>query len=70
MRRKALALPIALAALSGCGARDTDPGPGGVTVEQARQLDAAADKLERGQKDRQTAPGAPRPPRTEASAGT
>ncbi len=45
------ALPLALAlaaplALSGCGQNDTDPGPGGVTVGEAKALDQAAEMLE------------------------
>ena len=34
-------------ALAGCGAGDNDPGPGGVTVGEARALDDAAEMLER-----------------------
>ena len=40
------ALPAFLAAallLAGCGSGDTDPGPGGVTVGEARALDEAAE---------------------------
>ncbi len=36
----------ALLLLSACGAADTDPGPGGVTVGEARALDEAAKMLE------------------------
>jgi hypothetical protein len=43
-----------LAALAGCGQSDTDPGPGGVTVGEARALDEAAEMLDH----RRTAPGA------------
>ena len=45
----ARALPALLAAavpLSGCGPNDTDPGPGGVTVGEARALDKAAEMLD------------------------
>lgn len=35
----------ALAAMS-CGAADNDPGPGGVTVGEARALDEAAEMLD------------------------
>lgn len=35
----------ALAAMS-CGAADNDPGPGGVTVGEARALDDAAEMLD------------------------
>ncbi len=34
-------------ALSACGPASNDPGPGGVSVEDAQALDAAADKLDR-----------------------
>lgn len=33
-------------ALSGCGKSDSDPGPGGVTVGEARALDQAAEMLD------------------------
>lgn len=36
-------VPLALAA---CGPGENDPGPGGVTVEEARALDDAASMLE------------------------
>jgi hypothetical protein len=32
--------------LAGCGPNDGDPGPGGVTVGEARALDEAAEMLE------------------------
>jgi hypothetical protein len=32
--------------LTGCGAGDNDPGPGGVTVGEARALDEAAEMLD------------------------
>ena len=32
--------------LSACGAADNDPGPGGVTVGEARALDEAAEMLD------------------------
>lgn len=45
MRR--LAALLALAVLSGCGEqRDNAPGPGGVTVGEARALDEAAEMIE------------------------
>ena len=43
MRSALLALPLFLAA---CGPSDSDPGPGGVTVGEARALDEAAEMLE------------------------
>ncbi|MDG2001882.1 MAG: hypothetical protein P8J20_00980 [Novosphingobium sp.] len=44
MSRK-LAL-IAVLAIAGCGSGDNDPGPGGVTVGEARSLDEAAEMIE------------------------
>jgi hypothetical protein len=43
MRAVALALTVLAA---GCGPKDTDPGPGGVTVAEAKALDQAAEMLE------------------------
>lgn len=43
------ALPVlagAALALAGCGKADTAPGPGGVTVGEARALDDAAQMIE------------------------
>jgi hypothetical protein len=37
---------LALALLAACGQRDTDPGPGGVTVGEAKALDEAAEMIE------------------------
>jgi hypothetical protein len=38
---------LALAVLAAaCGPKDTDPGPGGVTVAEAKALDQAAEMLE------------------------
>lgn len=36
----------ALVLVAGCGEADTDPGPGGVTVGEARALDQAAEMLD------------------------
>jgi len=38
--------PLALLLLAACGQQDNDPGPGGVTVGEARALDEAAEMLE------------------------
>lgn len=38
---------LSLVALAGCGANDNDPGPGGVTVGEAKALDEAAEMLEK-----------------------
>ena len=46
MRHAALlALPLVLA-LAACGKKDTDPGPGGVTVAEAKALDEAAEMID------------------------
>jgi hypothetical protein len=46
MRRTCL---LALLALAGCGKSDNAPGPGGVTVGEARALDEAAEMIEKRQ---------------------
>jgi hypothetical protein len=43
---KRTALLVCALLLAGCGERDTDPGPGGVTVGEARALDEAAEMIE------------------------
>lgn len=49
-------LAAGAALLAACGPADTDPGPGGVTVGEARALDEAAEMLD--------ARGSDAPPRT------
>lgn len=44
-RRSVFVLAL-LASTSACGKKDTDPGPGGVTVGEARTLDEAAEMLD------------------------
>ena len=71
MRHTALACRLALIALaadslSACGKSDTDPGPGGVTVGEARALDEAAAMIESRRPPEDTAaqpaePAAPQP---------
>jgi hypothetical protein len=46
VRRIAPGAAALLLLLTGCGANDTDPGPGGVTVGEARALDEAAEMLD------------------------
>lgn len=41
-----LIVVLALAALSACKPADNEPGPGGVTVGEARALDDAAEMIE------------------------
>ena len=43
---RAFAFGAAALLLAGCGPNDTDPGPGGVTVGEARALDEAAEMLD------------------------
>ena len=45
--RRVLPLAVLLAAV-GCGKSDNEPGPGGVTVGEARALDEAAEMIEKG----------------------
>ena len=58
MGRTSLATIIAAAATlaltTGCSRTDNEPGPGGVTVSEAKALDDAAEMLE----SRDSAPGA------------
>ncbi len=41
-----LAAALLLEALAGCAKQDNEPGPGGVTVGEARALDDAAQMIE------------------------
>ena len=43
--RYLVAMPV-LASLAACGVNENDPGPGGVTVGEAKRLDDAAEMLE------------------------
>jgi hypothetical protein len=61
--RRGLAAALAGAlALAGCGQSDTDAGPGGVTVGEARALDEAAEML-----DQQRLPAEALPPPAETA---
>lgn len=44
--RRAAAVAFLAFAAASCGPADNDPGPGGVTVGEARALDEAAEMLE------------------------
>ena len=62
-------------ALAGCGGGDNDPGPGGVTVGEARALDEAAEMLEQQRLPAEASPapaaaasGTPAAPATSAGA--
>lgn len=50
MRTRAARLAIAALCplVASCGAQDNDPGPGGVTIGEARALDEAAEMIEQG----------------------
>lgn len=57
--RTLLALAMLPLTLAACGPADSDPGPGGVSVEDARALDEAAAKLDaEGQTASETPPSA------------
>ena len=60
-----LVLGAAAVLLAGCGPTDTDPGPGGVTVGEARALDEAAEML-----DEQRLPADALPPTPKADEAT
>lgn len=55
-----IAVPLALApvVLSACTPADTDPGPGGVTVDEAKALDEAAAMLDERRLPAEALPGA------------
>ena len=46
MKMKRSAPLLVVLALAGCGKADNEPGPGGVTVGEARALDEAAEMIE------------------------
>lgn len=52
-------LALALTAMTGCSRTDNEPGPGGVTVSEAKALDDAAAMLEsrNGTADQKSADG-------------
>lgn len=52
------AVLLALLSLAACGPAPTDPGPGGVTTEDAQALDKAAEKLDREFADPSASPDA------------
>jgi hypothetical protein len=67
--RRWLALPAtALLLLAGCGKKDSDPGPGGVTVGEARALDEAAEMLDKQRLPQDALKTAPASPVPKASA--
>jgi hypothetical protein len=67
-------LPLAL--LAACGPSDSDPGPGGVTVGEAKALDEAAEMLEQRRLPPDTLPSqaqpsaSPSPDTTDKAKGT
>ena len=46
MRVSRTTVLLLIAALASCGPADNEPGPGGVSVEDARALDEAAEELD------------------------
>jgi hypothetical protein len=58
---------LALLALAGCGPSDTDPGPGGVTVGEAKALDEAAEMLDEQRLPEDEASPSPSPAATAAA---
>jgi hypothetical protein len=58
---RGLIVIIALAALAACGRGENDPGPGGVTIGEARALDRAADIIEQRRLPPEALARAPRP---------
>lgn len=53
-------VPLAMiVALVGCGKADNEPGPGGVTVGEARALDEAAEMIDAGRLPASAAPTTP-----------
>lgn len=46
MREASILIAALTLALAGCGKADNDPGPGGVTVGEARALDQAAQMID------------------------
>ncbi len=60
MRASLLLTALALAlALTACGPSDNDPGPGGVTVGEARALDEAAAMIDKRQTPAEVLPQEP-----------
>jgi hypothetical protein len=53
---------LAVLFLAGCGEQDNDPGPGGVTVGEARALDEAAEMLEQQRLPQDASEGGEAPP--------
>jgi len=69
LKRVRLSFPIVMLAFAaGCSPSDNDPGPGGVTVGEARALDEAAEMIEQQRLPEEALPpgngeGAPTPPK-------
>jgi hypothetical protein len=61
-------LAPSLLALAACGPSDNEPGPGGVTVSEAKALDEAAEMIEQGRLPEDAI--APRPEEARAEAET
>jgi hypothetical protein len=61
---------LAFAALAACGKSDSDPGPGGVTVDEARALGQAAEMIEQRRMTAEALRPAASPPVAAASAAS
>lgn len=59
---RGLAVLVASLVLAACGQNDNDPGPGGVTVGEAKALDEAAEMLDKSEPQLRAAPDAPTQP--------
>ena len=67
MTRTPLLLALAsLTLTTGCGPGENDPGPGGVTVGEAEELDDAAEMLESQKLPAEALDNPPAPPQGEA----
>lgn len=58
---KIMAVSVSALAAMSCGAAENDPGPGGVTVGEARALDDAAEMLDERKDDPASAKSADKP---------
>jgi len=65
-----LASAAAALTLAGCGAGDNEPGPGGVTVGEARALDEAAEMLDEQRLPAEASPTPTSTSESEATAGS
>ncbi|UIP07495.1 hypothetical protein LY632_03605 [Erythrobacter sp. SDW2] len=67
-RHRLACAAVMLALLSACGPGENDPGPGGVTVGEAKALDEAAEMLEERKLPPEALDPSPQPEAGEAAA--